>query len=224
MKNTEKLEDDLNVRSRTNLQSDNSSIQPKPKAVYLLLDSEATGFFPHKNGLIEVAALALDQKLQEVARFQTYIKPPSEVIIDAEAMEINNISTETIASGRSYQQFCETFIEFIHANFESKPIIVAQFYPFDASYLSYVFEYCGYEDYHTKVVGNDFVDTKSLVNFVNMQDRLHDRKVRFEVTSLSKPGGLKEVLNISSNEYEAHSAMGDVLATYEVLKALISTL
>jgi DNA polymerase III epsilon subunit-like protein len=49
--------------------------------------------------------------------------------------------------------------------------------------------------------------------------RLAGTPVPYTSTSLSKPGGLAEVLGISG--YTAHSASGDIYATREVLLRMI---
>jgi len=46
-------------------------------------------------------------------------------------------------------------------------------------------------------------------------------EIPFKLTSLSKLGGLKDKLGIDQNKFQAHDAMGDVLATLEVLKVLV---
>jgi len=191
------------------------------QGIYLLLDTEASGIHPHKHGLLEVAAVVLDDGLNIVGQYQTYINPPEDVLIDPVAMELTGISQREIESGISYQDFCSGFIQFVKENFDAKPIVVAQFYPFDAAYLNYVFEYCGYNKLLFDILGNDFVDTKSLVNQVNMRAKLNNQPIPYPITSLSKEGGLKDVLGIEGEQFRAHSAMGDVLATLEVLRALM---
>jgi len=51
-------------------------------AKYLLIDTEATGFHPHRHGLLEVAALAVDEDLSIVSTFHTDIRPPDGVQVD----------------------------------------------------------------------------------------------------------------------------------------------
>lgn len=191
------------------------------KARYLLIDTEASGFHPSRNGLLEVAALALDDNLTVQAVFQSYIQPPEGVEYNPQAMELTGITAEMIKTGMTYEVFCEEFITFIKNHFADKPIMIAQFYPFDSAYLNHVFEYCGYNKYLMDIFGNDFVDTKSIANVANMRARLAGKSVPFPITSLSKSGGLKDIYGITDGEHPAHSALGDVYATREVLLALL---
>jgi DNA polymerase III epsilon subunit-like protein len=72
---------------------------------------------------------------------------------------------------------------------------------------------------HEKL-GNNFLDTKVIVNLINLKAKEQGLQPPFPVVSLSKPGGIKEVLGLQA--YLAHDAMGDVLATREVLLRLIT--
>jgi DNA polymerase III epsilon subunit-like protein len=194
-------------------------------AKFILIDTEASGFHPHKHGLLEVAALALDSNLEVVDTYHHHIKPPEGVEYDPYAMRLNGIDQDTIESGLSYKEFCESFIDFVKTRFSNKPIAIAQFYPFDNAYLNYVFEYCGYGiTFNVELFNNDFIDTKSIVNAINLKAELAGDTVPFPITSLSKPGGLKDTLEIKPNGHDAHTAIGDVLATRDVLKKLIEYL
>lgn len=64
-------------------------------------------------------------------------------------------------------------------------------------------------------LGNDIIDTKSIANQANAIARYNNIPLPFKSTSLSKPGGLAEVLHIS--DYTAHTARGDIMATREAL-------
>ena len=77
-------------------------------------------------------------------------------------------------------------------------------------------------DWRLPLKGNDIIDTKALANSINARALLKGRPAPFPVTSLSKPGGLKELFGITA--YQAHSALGDVLATREVLIKLLDML
>jgi DNA polymerase III epsilon subunit-like protein len=71
---------------------------------------------------------------------------------------------------------------------------------------------------HAKI-GNNLIDTKALTNALNLKHVFLNKPIPFPVASLSKPGGVKEVLGITG--HQAHDAMGDVMATREVLLKLL---
>jgi DNA polymerase III epsilon subunit-like protein len=79
------------------------------------------------------------------------------------------------------------------------------------------------QNYDLNLLDRNFLDTKSLANIINIVSENQTDKIPFEITSLSKEGGLKDVLNVGK-ETIAHDALGDCLATLEVLKKLLQKL
>lgn len=113
------------------------------------------------------------------------------------------------------------FRGFIAEHFEGKPILIGQFYPFDYAFLCSAFSrYAPEAFYGDNIFGNNFIDTKSIVNERNLAARLRGEPVPFPITSLSAPGGLKDTLGVAK-DYESHTALGDVLATRDVLIELL---
>ena len=190
---------------------------------YLIIDTETTGLHPAKHGLIELAAAALDQKLDVIETFQADVCPPAGCEIDPEAMQVNGFTRERINRGISYAVVCERFREFIMKHFSAEPVVIGQFYPFDYAFLDQVFSASGYGDGFAAVVkGNDFIDTKALANSLNLRALLKGQPKPFASTSLSRPGGLKD--RFGAMGHQAHTALGDVLATREVLIKLLEIL
>jgi DNA polymerase III epsilon subunit-like protein len=190
--------------------------------VYLAIDTEASGVLPHRHGLIEVATVVLDKNLEIVDQLVVDIKPPKSAKFDPEAMKVNGISMERIEKGISYKMFCKKFLKLVEKNFEAKPVVIAQFYPFDNAFLTYVFDKAGYkEGFNGAIMGNDYIDTKSLTNSFNLISRLKGEPLKYPVTSLSKKGGLKEKFGLNGEEFKSHTALGDVKMTIAVLKKLL---
>jgi DNA polymerase III epsilon subunit-like protein len=190
---------------------------------YLIIDTETTGLHPARHGLIELAAAALDEKLAVLETFQADVCPPEGCEIDPEAMQVNGFTRERISQGVSYAAVCERFREFTVKHFSAEPVIVGQFYPFDYAFLDQVFSVSGYADGFGAVIkGNDFIDTKALANSMNLQAILRGQPKPLASTSLSRPGGLKDRFGITG--HQAHTALGDVLATREVLIKLLELL
>lgn len=191
-------------------------------AKYLILDAEMTGLNPHKHGLIQVAMASLDKDLKILETYVTDICPPEGFEVNAEALKINGFDMERINKGISYEFFCQNTMDFISRNFETKkPITIAQFYPADYGFLQMAFDKSGLQEEFNSFFDNDFIDTKALVNTLNLVAESKKLLVPFEITSLSKPGGLKEKLGI--NAYPAHDALGDILATRDVLLKLLKS-
>lgn len=190
---------------------------------YLIIDTETTGLHPARHGLIELAAAALDEKLAVLETFQADVCPPEGYELDPEAMQVNGFTPERIKQGMSYAAVCVRFREFIMKHFSAEPVTIGQFYPFDYAFLDHVFSASGYGDGLSAVVtGNDFIDTKALASSMNLRALLRGQPRPFASTSLSRPGGLKDRFGITG--HQAHSALGDVLATREVLIKLLEIL
>ncbi|MEI6729070.1 MAG: 3'-5' exonuclease [bacterium] len=186
---------------------------------YLVVDTETTGFYPSKNGLIQVGAVALDERLEIIDSFNLDTCPPGEYQISQESLEVTGFTVERIQKGFSYEVFGKKFAKFLDKNFAGKIISVGQFYPFDYAFIEMALSKT---KYHQTIMqdklSNDFIDTKAVVNFLNLKATLNNQELPFASTSLSKPGGLKEKLSVQN--YQAHDAMGDVLATVDVLRVL----
>jgi DNA polymerase III epsilon subunit-like protein len=188
---------------------------------YLILDTETTGTNFLKHGLIQIAALALDKKLEVCDQFVTDICPPTEVEITQESLDITGFTLDRIKKGKSYLEAASLFNQFILDNFIQKPIVIAQFYPFDYAFSQVLFDHTGLDK---DILDRNFIDTKTLANIINLKSNIIAGKDFFEITSLSKPGGLKDKLKIKSDKFKAHDALYDCLATREVLLKMISLL
>ncbi len=187
-------------------------------AKYLIIDTETTGFYFGKNGLIQLAAMVLDEQLNEISRFCIDICPNEPFDIAPESLVITGFSLDRIYAGISYQAMCELFLDLLTEHFPNrKPIVIAQFFPFDYAFLYQVFMECNLHLELNKKFGNDFIDTKAMVNAINLQADLQNKPKPFPITSLSSKGGLKDILGIKQESFTAHDALGDCLATREVL-------
>ena len=197
-------------------------------ATYLVIDTETTGLNPLKNGIIQVAALAINDKLEILATFNQDVCPPPETEFCPVAATIYSLTHERIANGNEYDKVCADFADFIKKNFNRKPVVIGQFYPFDYAFLSLLMVKC--DLFKDNLLGNDFVDTKALVNFANLKTRFQNSqntdeeslepiKLPFPITSLSAKGGLKDQLKIT--DFTSHDALGDCLATLEVVRKFV---
>ena len=94
------------------------------KARLLWIDLEMTGLDPVKDRILEVAAIATDMKLKEVARFEAVVKVSPEIIkkrMVGEFWEKNAESRDGLIaqneSGRSVSEVEKELIDFLDKNF-----------------------------------------------------------------------------------------------------------
>lgn len=186
------------------------------KWTYLIMDLEMTGLNPFKHGVIEVGMMVMDEKFAIIGEFFMDLCPPTSIVIDPESLAYNGFTLDRIAAGRSYEEFVEFFTSFYNTYFsdEHQPIIVGQYVSADLAFLASIFHYARKNALYLKL-GNDIIDTKSMANEKNAIARFHGEELPYKSTSLSKPGGLSEMLGIKP--YKAHTARGDIMATREVL-------
>ncbi len=194
------------------------------KGIYLGIDTEFTGQHPHKHGLIEIALLALDANFEEIGSFQTLVKPADDIEITAESMKINNIDLSRLdMEGINYKELVRKITNFVRKYFADKPILFAHSIPMDFAYLNYIFDSVGKNTlFWRDLIGHSTLDTKVLANTINILTLKKGHEPLFPSTSLSSPGGLTDVLGIT--DYEAHTALGDIRATRQVLIKLLDIL
>ena len=180
------------------------------------MDLEMTGLNPFQHGVIEVWMIVLDDQFEIIGELLMDLCPPEDVTIDRAALEYNGFTLDRIAEGRSYEEFCDIYTGFYATYFspENKPIMVWQYITADIVFLSSIFDRSR-RSILMETLGNDIIDTKSIANQANAIARYNNIKLPFRSTSLSKPGWLSEVFQVTG--YEAHTAKGDMLATREVL-------
>lgn len=174
-----------------------------------------TGLNPFQHGVVEVAAFVMDDVFEIVWEFQMDLCPPDNIIIDPKALEYNGFTLDRIAVGKSYEEFCDYWDAFYETYFsQNKPIIVGQYITADIAFLASIFSNARRDRLYEKL-WNDIIDTKSIANQANAIARYNKIPLPFKSTSLSKPWWIAEMLRISW--YEAHTAMGDIIATREAL-------
>lgn len=183
---------------------------------YLIIDLEMTGLNPFQHGVIEVWAIVMNDTFDMIGEFFMDLIPPDNIIIDPKALEYNGFTLDRIAQGKSYEEFCEYFEWFLETHFpgDKKPIIVWQYVTADIAFLASVFSNARKPNLYLKL-GNDVIDTKSIANQANAIARYNKIPLPFKSTSLSKPGGIAEMLHIT--DYQAHTARWDIMATREAL-------
>lgn len=79
------------------------------KSNYCVLDCETGGLSPLKNPITQFAAVILDgSSLKEIDRWETYIKPYDNLVIEKQALQATMVSMSDINAGISKKEFVET--------------------------------------------------------------------------------------------------------------------
>jgi DNA polymerase III epsilon subunit-like protein len=189
----------------------------------LIIDTETTGLSPFKNGLIQLAAVSINDKFEIVDTFCEDVCPTEPYEVTQQSLEITNFTLGRIRQGLSYSELCQKFHKFLFKNYGNQQVVpVGQFYAFDHAFLQMVFSKAGEwgekcDTYFT----NHFIDTKVIGEFLNLQAESRGREVPFPVLSLSKEGGYKDRFGLDRSKYQAHDALDDVRATLDVLKEFV---
>jgi DNA polymerase III epsilon subunit-like protein len=200
------------------IQNNHQSSISKNLAKYIVIDTEATGLSLN-HGVIQLAWIIVDINLEIMDQSCFDICPPNGYETSVEASKIHGISDQRIKNGKSYEEAAEQFYKNISKYFpKEKPVVIAQFWPFDYKMLEMMFCKVGQFDKFNSIIGNEFIDTKALVITLNTAAKLKNQPIPFPVTSLSKPGGLKEKFSLS---FDSHDALGDCKGTLELFKKLL---
>lgn len=75
---------------------------------YIVFDCETGGLDPTKNPMTQYAAVILDGKtLKEIDRFETFIRPYADLVIERQALEATMVSMSDINRGMKIEEFVD---------------------------------------------------------------------------------------------------------------------
>jgi DNA polymerase III epsilon subunit-like protein len=193
------------------------------QGVYAVADLETTGLLPGYHGIVQVCIVVLDKDFEVIDTFETDINPPDNYVVDPEALKFNGMTMEQIKLGISYPEAASQILSFLGKHFDESPTWIGQFFPFDFAGLLDMMIKTNNNEGFLKFFSNKFLDTKVIAGFLNLRAQKKQKPLPFPTSlSLSNKGGLKDTLEISQIDFPAHTALGDVMATKEVLKKLIA--
>ena len=83
------------------------------KSNYIVYDCETGGLYEDKNPITQYAAIVLDFKtLKEIDRFETFVKPYNDLVIEQAALDKTMVTMSDINAGLSIKDFVTTATEF----------------------------------------------------------------------------------------------------------------
>ncbi len=172
------------------------------KAKYLWIDLEMTGLDPEKDRILEVAAIATDVNLSEVARFEATVKVPEELMRERMV-------------GEFWEKNSESRDGLIRANETGRPIRDVE-----QDLMEFVKKYCAKGEVF--LAGNSIHQDRKFIEreMPELNERLHYRmldvsawKVYFEHTR-----------GIKFKKPEAHRALSDIEGSISELKYYLTFL
>lgn len=183
------------------------------KSNYIVFDCETGGLDENKNPITQYAAAILDgNSLKEIDRWETFVKPYGDLIIEKEALDRTMVTMSDINSGLSHKDFISTATEFWEnhriktKNREMGRLVpVGHNVPFDIRFLNWVLNF-NKKPNIIEWMHPNFIDTFALA------------KLAFGLTGEEKLNLGASCVNAKIKLTDAHGAMNDVEATANLLR------
>lgn len=178
------------------------------KANYIVFDVETGGFDYLAHPITQIALITIDSKtLEELDRFETYIKPYNDLVITKEALGVTGLRMSDINNGLSAKESVNILSKYFKKSMpnsrpENRPVMIGHNVQFDLGFLFYLFESCG-KDVHSSI-GETSICTMALA------------KQALPDASSLKLKSVCESIGVKLND--AHKAMNDTIATAEVFR------
>ena len=183
------------------------------KSNYIVFDCETGGLDESKNPITQYAAVILDGKtLKEIDRWETFVKPYADLVIEQEALDRTMVSMSDINSGLNVKEFIATATEFWEAHrVKTKKREMGRLVPvghnvqFDIRFINWVLDFEKKRDMFEWHHPN-FIDTYPLA------------KLAFGIKGDEKLNLGASCGNAKIKLTDAHGAMNDVEATADLLR------
>lgn len=183
------------------------------KSNYIVFDCETGGLDESKNPITQYAAVILDGKtLKEIDRWETFVKPYADLVIEQEALDRTMVSMSDINSGLNVKEFIATATEFWEAHrVKTKKremgrlVPVGHNIPFDNRMLNWALNYLKKPNVEEWMFPN-IIDTFPLA------------KLSFGINGEEKINLGASCTAAKIKLTDAHGAMNDVEATADLLR------
>ena len=183
------------------------------KSNYIVFDCETGGLDESKNPITQYAAVILDGKtLKEIDRWETFVKPYADLVIEQEALDRTMVSMSDINSGLNVKEFIATATEFWEAHrIKTKKremgrlVPVGHNIPFDNRMLNWALNYLKKPNVEEWMFPN-IIDTFPLA------------KLAFGINGEEKINLGASCTAAKIKLTDAHGAMNDVEATADLLR------
>lgn len=183
------------------------------KSNYIVFDCETGGLYEDKNPITQYAAVVLDgSTLKEIDRWETFVKPYDDLVIEQDALDRTMVSMSDINKGMSVKEFISTATEFWETHrVKSKKKEMGRLVPvghnvtFDIRFLNYALS----------LQKKDYVEFWMYPNIIDT----------FPLAKLAWGINGDEKINLGAScerakirLTDAHGAMNDVEATADLLR------
>lgn len=198
---------------------------------FIIFDFETGGLDPNKNAVTEIAMLCVDGvKLQEVGRYESYIKP---YLMEYEdnALKYTGLTLELLErKGKELSVVVEELTKAIDewrektdtTSHTKKPILVGHNVLFDIGFMQAIMKATGYDYTRYFSTSDKNFGTKRHIHYIDtvvisrMTWAADPTMTSFNLTSCVNKAGLELV--------DAHKAMNDVVATKELFVNFVNRL
>lgn len=167
----------------------------------VFFDTETTGLDPEKDQIIELAAVLVTEKGIE-GKIDVFCKLPEGEKLPEKIVELTHITDDMLAKdGIPYPEACRAFCDMIHS--DSEVLLVAHNIQFDLLFTLEMFRRCSMVPKAPKL--------RALDSLTVYKDRAaYPHKLEAAI----------EHYGLSERVQNSHRAIDDVLALYEVTKAM----
>ena len=177
----------------------------------IIFDIESGGFAKEKNALCELGAVVINADNEIIDSLQYYVKPYKREMSEElcsykpDAMAVNGITEQQIAEGQLVELVLQKFIKLI-IDHEVQTIIGHNSDFFDVNWISYLLgRFTPHQQYFDQIRK---VDTIKLA-----QARMDCKPPSYKLGDLCEYYGIEIT--------DAHTAIGDCIATLELYKRLL---
>lgn len=180
----------------------------------VVIDTETGGLDANKVSILSVGAVVLNEKLNVIDKIEIYVKE-DEIVAEDRALQINKIDLNWLKiNGHNPYNAVLELEYFLSKHFdcskEHSIPVAGHNIGFDINFMKRLYRLAG-KDYE-KTFSHRTLDTSGIINFLNLTGN-------FECSSSSDKAFAHFKIVIA--EEKRHTALGDALATAELLRGLV---